>query len=480
MKLLFLCIFLFPFFLFSQESDKEIILKQQQEIESMKKLLESLQKRVIDLEKDKEKGSLPEKNQEQQEPIQDKDSLRQMIKEEVSNILETKKDPKKIPVESFWKGRFSFETEDKKFTMTVGGRVAVDFIFGHEDRTIHENQGPIEDSMEFRSVRPTLEGTVCKHFFYKIDLSFAGGTAAFFDVYMGISGLPLSGKLILGHFKEPFCLETQRPAPWLTFMERNSVEILSPNRNLGIAYFGNLAEERISFSFGFFRDTPNNNPPKVEGDSGSYAFTARIAGLPYYENKGETLVHLGIGYSYRNPINDEARYRAKPEARMTPYFVDTGILRNVEDNHLLGLEGACVIGPLSIQSELICSFINYESSADKDNDRFWGYYVYATYFLTGEHRNYDKERGRFLDIKPEKSFLEGGYGAWEMAVCYSKLDLNDEIRGGRMDNIIVGLNWYPNSHLRIMFDYIYSMLHNEKNNEKTDAHIFMTRFQVRF
>lgn len=411
---------------------------------------------------------------------QDTKVLRQMIKEEVTQLLDPKKDPSKKDVEPFWKGRFGFETEDGMFSMIIGARIAVDFLFGHEDRTIHKNQGPIEDSVEFRSIRPNIEGKVFKHFFYKVDISLAGGSVAIFDVYMGVEGLPLSGRVFVGHFKEPFCLETARPATWFTFMERSSVEILSPNRNIGIAYFGNLAEERIAFGFGFFRDTLNNNPAKVEGDSGSYAFTARFTGLPYYENKGEKLIHLGVGYSYRNPINDELRYRAKPEVRLAPYFVDTGVLSKVQDNHLMGIEGALVFGPLSIQSEFLCSFVRYEGASTKEDEHFWGYYVYATYFLTGEHRNYNKEKGCFNDIKPKSNFMEGGYGAWEIALSYSKLDLNDETRGGCMDNIIVGLNWYPNSHLRIMLNYVYSNLSLDKNLEDTDAHIFMTRFQVRF
>ncbi len=59
----------------------------------------------------------------------------------------------------------------------------------------------------------------------------------------------------------------------------------------------------------------------------------------------------------------------------------------------------------------------------------------------------------------------GAWGAWELGVRYSKMDLNyhagslgaapttDAIRGGDEQNWTVGLNWYPNGITRLMLDY---------------------------
>ena len=35
------------------------------------------------------------------------------------------------------------------------------------------------------------------------------------------------------------------------------------------------------------------------------------------------------------------------------------------------------------------------------NPRFWGVYLQASYFLTGEHRTYDAANGIFSQIKPK-------------------------------------------------------------------------------
>ena len=60
-------------------------------------------------------------------------------------------------------------------------------------------------------------------------------------------------------------------------------------------------------------------------------------------------------------------------------------------------------------------------------------------------------------LVPRQSFTlkNGGAGAWEVAVRYSNLDLNDEdILGGDVDDLTVGLNWYINQYVRLSANYV--------------------------
>jgi phosphate-selective porin OprO and OprP len=63
-------------------------------------------------------------------------------------------------------------------------------------------------------------------------------------------------------------------------------------------------------------------------------------------------------------------------------------------------------------------------------------------------------------VRDENGYLNWGWGAWEIAARYSYLDLNDgtglnRIQGGRMDGFSLALNWYLNTNLTCMFDWVY-------------------------
>ncbi len=119
-------------------------------------------------------------------------------------------------------------------------------------------------------------------------------------------------------------------------------------------------------------------------------------------------------------------------------------------------------------------------TGDAGRRNFDGYYVQASYFLTGEHRSYSKSSGIFGSVKPNRNFsLDGGLGAWELALRLSELDLDDgPIYGGREQNISVGVNWYLNPVMRIMFNYINADIDHALYGG--DINIFQTRFQFQF
>jgi phosphate-selective porin OprO and OprP len=205
-----------------------------------------------------------------------------------------------------------------------------------------------------------------------------------------------------------------------------------------------------------------------------------LTGLPWYdeEAKGRRLVHLGLAGSYIVPEENQVRFRARPEANLAPRFVDTGTMA-AEQAYLLGAEAALVYGPFSLQSEYIRTWVDAMVLPDVSFD---GFYVFGSLFLTGEHRGYRRSSGGFDRVRPRNNFGFGedeGWGAWEMALRYSRLHLNDRwVSGGTLADVTAGVNWYLNPNARVTFNYIYADV--ERQGHNGEAHVFQTRLQVDF
>ena len=109
---------------------------------------------------------------------------------------------------------------------------------------------------------------------------------------------------------------------------------------------------------------------------------------------------------------------------------------------------------------------------------FVGSYAYASWFLTGEHRNYSRRSGVFDRLRPDSPFggEDGGPGAWEIVARWSFLDLNDEnVAGGEVTDLTAGLNWYINSNFRLMNNFVHSDVEDAGTYDG-----FSTRFQCDF
>ena len=91
--------------------------------------------------------------------------------------------------------------------------------------------------------------------------------------------------------------------------------------------------------------------------------------------------------------------------------------------------------------------------------------------LTGESRKYIPETGAYSAIIPDRPFslAEGGWGAWELGARLSYIDLNGNftaglpfagqpsaVAGGKQTSFALGLNWYVNTNIRFMLNYVHA------------------------
>ena len=124
---------------------------------------------------------------------------------------------------------------------------------------------------------------------------------------------------------------------------------------------------------------------------------------------------------------------------------------------------------------------------------YHGGYVYVSLFLTGEHRGYDLTKGAADGVHVLRPFgvhgtwgniSWGGIGAWELAVRWGYLNLDDPAAppaangtrpGGIVEGFTIGLNWYLNDHSRFMLNFSPATLVNPNVGTST-AQFYGIRF----
>ena len=388
----------------------------------------------------------------------------------------------------YWKEGLRLDGADGVFKLKIGGRIQNDWAVFDDGKDVEAATGDIDDGTEFRRARLYVAGVIYEHVIFKAQYDFAGGDADFKDVYIGLQDLAWIGTIRAGHMFEPFSLEQLTSSKYITFLERGLPIALAFDRNTGIVINNTAFDERMTWAAGVFRDSDSF------GDSvgSEYNFSGRITGLPLFM-ADDQLIHVGAGYRHSNPVDDELRLTSRPEAHIAPNFVDTRDLIPdpanpgeflasdiaADDTESVGGELAAVFGPLSLQGEYIHTFVD---AAGGDVD-LSGWYAFASLWLTGEHRVYDKGEGVFSRVKPHQNFnARGGPGAWEIALRYSTLDFDDgSVTGGELDDITVGLNWHLNPNTRVQMNYVRAYLDDRDGLVGEESvNIYQWRFQVDF
>ena len=398
------------------------------------------------------------------------------------------------------------QDDAKKPSLIVTGQVQADTVYFGQNEESRIDIGDLQDGAQFRRLRIGARGTTFGVLDYSLGVDFAlANQPSYLDNYLEWKDLPYIQHIRAGHYFEPFSLERVTQNRNNTFMERSLVDTFAPARNMGVMAYGNTENELATWAIGTFR-TNSDNAGNDTFDSGQ-ALTMRGTALPLWDDSsdGRFYLHLGAGYSYRDAYQKQVRFRNTPEIRkqqpanvfgpvgppspsnyingvpgpFAPIFVDTGFIP-ANNFQLFDPEFALILGPLSLQSEYAFAVVDQIGGP---NLFFNGYMAQVSYFLTGEHRPYDRKQGihsrlypyeDFFRVRTESRGIQTGLGAWEIAARFSNIVLNDKnIRGNNLTDFTVGLNWYLNPYTRWKFNYVRAFLEDtrtNKGNSMTDAY----------
>ncbi len=353
------------------------------------------------------------------------------------------------------------------------------------------NQPPgvttIQNGADFRRARLAGKAALANNInaFMQFDFAFPG-RPTFTDLWIDYTNLPFLGTVRIGQWKQPFSLEVVSSFRYTTMMERSSLFIpFTPFRHLGVGDYSHAEDLTGTWAASYFRTGQDQSAGSLSTRGGN-GFAGRVTRLGWYdEDARRSYLHLGGAYYFSSPPQRSVIFRTPPEIFVgesaanggtgtagfqvpgtfngTPFFANTGTLTDVNNVNTFGLEALWVHGPLSVQSEAMAAHVNRE---DHSNSLLHGEYVQVGYFLTGEHRPYDRVFGVIDRVRPFEDFFwvrtadgsrQNWRGAWEVAVRFSHLDLEDNnVSGGILNDITFGVNWYTNPFTKIVFNYIHA------------------------
>lgn len=313
----------------------------------------------------------------------------------------------------------------------------------------------------FRRARIGLEGDAFRDFKWRIESDFAGNVVGITDAYVQFVGYR-PWAFTFGQHKAPYGLESNNSDNFNTFLERgiftNAFGNAGAERRIGLSAF--YGTDTLTLGFGVFGDNESSTRLAAAPDE-SVGVNGRVTWAPLFE-PGHVL-QLGLSGYYRGDLkegnfNDAVRFSDRPNVRVDGGVIaDTGVIRQVDSLKYLGAEGVYVNGPFSLVGEY------GRATADRydglDDPSFSGYYVYGSWFLTGESRTL--KTGSFDRVKPWRDFdwRRGTLGAFELALRFDRFDFSDTPvlaqRGNEGDTVTAALNWYLNPNLKFMFNYIH-------------------------
>jgi len=426
-----------------------------------------------------------------------------------------------------WKGAPQLEDKDAGWSFKPKGLVQYDAGYvgypnGDELRgtVAGLNFGNLGWSTRARRLTIGADGTIPGGFRYSVEFNFAQGQVDFEDVLLAydFKDTPLTAQV--GYFYPFSSLETMTSSKYTSFMERAGItDAFSHNRRIGAALVANdKAADKWTAQAGIFSEEMNANDFNRTG----WVFAARGVFSP---TLGTTRLHLGANFEHRDNRREaqSRNYQLRPTTQLTDQrFISTGALSAAGDN-IVGVEAAAIFKQFHVAGEAqkvwvhgtytpaeqAAKLLDPESNTTPNgtalngNPSFWGGYLEAGFYLTGETRAY--KGGSFNRVKVLKPFNQGGWGAIQLNGRVDYVDLNDDVdggssslsapfyvNGGKQIAYQASIIWNPTDYTRLMAQYAHinvtggprnslsDDLSDPANEREFDSDVFAMRAQLDF
>jgi phosphate-selective porin OprO/OprP len=359
----------------------------------------------------------------------------------------------------------------------------------------HDGGGIANNAFVMRRVRIITEGTLAKNFSFQFVPEFGGSSVLIHEANLSVALLP-SLQMRFGRFKQPIGLERLQSDSWTFLNERSIATNLTPDRDVGIQAYGEIAGGRVSYALGIFNGLPDAATGANTDFDDDKDIVGRVFAAPFKRAAGSPLhgLSFGVGGSsgrQKTTSGRTAGYRTDGQQLFfayNPAVVADGRVWRVSPQ----LDYR--FGAFGFLGEYILSTVNVRSSAmgRKMELRNQAWNLAAGYVLTGEDSTY-------TGVVPRTDFnlAAGTWGAFEVAARYAVVDVDDaafptfaspaaSASAARSGGL--GLNWYLSKAVAFKFDYYHTDFHLNGATPVTptntvirqDEQVFISRFQLAF
>lgn len=408
---------------------------------------------------------------------------------QVAEIREVRSAATAQPTVSLAKGRPTFTSADGKFSASL--RTVVQFDAAHYDVNPDTAANTLGSGSNFRRARLGVDGKAFGDWNYSIwgEFGGSGGEAPGLNqAYIEYAGFHPFGKaatfrLRVGAWATPTGLEDATSNTDSLLLERPAVGemVRGLSGGDGRTGFGGFLNGDKWYASAVVTGKVVGVPTVQEFDQ-QQGYLLRAAVDPFSGLDFDT--HLGVNVqgiirpadTAAGPaVTESIRLRERPELRVDGNrLVNTGAI-TADGLTAYGLEGGASWKSLYVAGEwykIDVSRTAVGAAASPFDPSFSGWYVQGSWALTGERRVWSSANGGFRGPKVAKplDLSNGQWGAWEVGLRYSVLNLNDRIgapgaatpfggiNGGRQTITSAGLNWYPNSVIRFLLDYQWTQV----------------------
>ncbi len=293
-----------------------------------------------------------------------------------------------------------------------------------------------DSGFRIRSLRVGLAHALKHNISLKAEIDLTDGDSNFADLYVRYRHKKY-GLFTAGNQRVAQTLVNQTSRISRTFMEEPlPAEAFGLGRRLALGW--DLHKKKGGLHVTLFG-------PDLNGSIGDSGYASRLYLNP--TRSRFSVFHVAASYVSEN-MSRKTRFFSHPESRVTDErLVDTGIFEDISEQRISALEVAGAKDSFMFRGEF---FRAKWFRTTEDDPVFKGFYVQASWILTGETFKYTQ--GKFLRVRPQNP-----RGAWEAAVRFSRVDLNDQsITGGEEKNLTLAVNWYaPANQFRVMSNLIF-------------------------